>query len=110
MLVAKPLQTFTLKGRNIVSCEVLEGNPHEFLNKEMWFFSTENNSKRLRIEGLSTASDLQHHVYDFHYTGTVILPEEITRGSVIADAMYPQAIVKLEPGSEGRGTTLLPKP
>jgi hypothetical protein len=90
MLIAKPLSCFLLKERRIVSCKVLQGNPHEFLNKEVSFYSTEGHVKKIRIEGLSTASDLEHDIYDYLYTGAVIFPEEIGNGSVISDGTYSQ--------------------
>ena len=67
MLVAKPLQVFQLKDRPIISCEVLDNNPHEFLNQDVWFYSSAHSRKPIRIEGISTASDVEHNVYDFHY-------------------------------------------
>src|SRR5438132_13382972 len=97
MLVARPLHVFNLKGRQIVSCEVLWNNPHDFLDKEVCFYSSEHCPKRVRIEGLSTASDLERNVYDFHYSGTVILPEEITGHSVITDVPFKQAMERLCP-------------
>ena len=92
MLVAKPLQVFKLNGRDIVSCEVPWNNPHEFLNKDVWFYSSEHSRKPLRMEGISTASDIEHNVYDFHYKGALILPEDITDHSVITNAPFEQAL------------------
>jgi hypothetical protein len=100
MLVAKPLQVFELKGRHIVSCEVLWNNPHEFLNKDVWFYSTEHSRRLIRIEGLSTASDVEHNVYDFHYGGTVILPDEITELSVISNVPFEQATDRIHPAGK----------
>ncbi len=99
MLAAKPLQAFTIKNRHIVSCEILLDNPHDFLGKDVWFYSSEGNRRRISIQGLSTASDVERHVYDFHYTGAVILPEEITEHSVITDATYRQAQARLTPAA-----------
>jgi hypothetical protein len=94
MLVAKPLHAFALKDRQIVSCEILLDNPHNFLGKEMWFYTSEDDGRQISIKGLSTASDVERHVYDFHYTGAVILPEEITEHSIISDATYREALGK----------------
>lgn len=99
MLVAKPLQAFAIKDRQIVSCEILLDNPNDFLEKEMWFYTSEGKRRQISIKGLSTASDVERHVYDFHYTGEVILPEEITEHSIITDATYQQALVRLLPAA-----------
>ena len=95
MLVAKPLRAFAINDRQIVSCEILLDNPHDFLGKEMWFCASEGNRRQISIQGLSTASDVERHVYDFHYSGAVIMSEEITDHSVITDATYQQAIMRL---------------
>jgi hypothetical protein len=97
MLVARPLQVFRIKGRQIVTCEVLWNNPHEFLNEEVWFYSPEHSPKRIRIEGLSTASDPESKVYDFHYSGMAIIEEEITEHSVITNASFKQAMERIRP-------------
>ena len=73
-----------------MSCEVLLDNPHDFIGKEMWFYVSEGSRRRLLIKGRSTASEPSRHVYDFHYTGTVILPEEISELSIITDGEYQQ--------------------
>jgi hypothetical protein len=95
MLVAKPLQVFKLKDREIVSCEVSSNNPQEFLNKDVWFYSSEHSRKPIRMEGISTASDAERNVYDFHYKGAVILPEEITDHSIISNAPFEQAFHRI---------------
>ncbi len=97
MLAARVVQAFTIGKRHILSCEVPQGNPHSFLNKEMWFFSSQSNRKQVRVEGISTANDVELSLYDFHYSGTVILPEEITRDSVLTDAGYYEAVDSLCP-------------
>jgi hypothetical protein len=102
MLVAKPLRTFKLRDWHIITCEVPLDNPHEFLNKDMWFYSSEQSRKAIRMEGISTAGDIEHNVYDFHYKGTVILPEEITDHSVITDAPFEQALERICP--DGKST------
>lgn len=95
MLVAKPLQAFIIGKKCILSCEVAQENPYDFLNKEMWFYSSESRRKRIRVEGISTASDMEHSVYDFHYSGMVIVPEEITGRSIITDAEYQEAFEQI---------------
>ena len=97
MLVAKPLQAFKLKDRHIVTCEVPWNNPHALLNKDLWFYSSEHSRKPIRMEGISTATDVEQNVYDFHYKGAVILPEEITDHSVITDAPFEQALERISP-------------
>ena len=95
MLVAKPLQAFTIGMKRVVSCKIPQDNPQDFLGKDVWFFSSQHNRKRIRLEGLSTASDIQGSIYDLHYVGCVILPEEISNRSVITDREYQEAVDRL---------------
>ena len=92
MLIARPLQAFTLGGRHILSCKVVKDNPHMFVGKEMWFYSAGSIPKQIRIEGLSTASDIARQVYDFHYTGAVVCQEEIIADSILTDEADRQGI------------------
>ncbi len=81
MSVAKPLRVFTLGKRRILTCLVQEGNPFVFLNKEVLLVTPTVCEKKIRIEGVSTASDVEKDVYDFLYTGDEIEPRDISAES-----------------------------
>ncbi len=93
MLVAKPLRTFTLGSKQVVVCAVTHNNPNELLATELWYYRDADQRWRVRIEGLSTASNNAQRVYDFRYEGRPITDLDITDQSVITDGPYAEAIL-----------------
>lgn len=96
MLTAKPMRVFALAGRRILTCHVVGVNPHAFIGKDLCFYTGSGVLKRIHIEGLSTASDVQSNEYDFHYTGDEVLPSEIADQALVTEGpceetMPPQA-------------------
>ncbi|HIC89450.1 MAG TPA: hypothetical protein EYP04_08615 [Anaerolineae bacterium] len=94
MIRAKPLEAFTVGERRVISCKVLQGGPYEFVGKELVFVRGGIGWKRIRIEGVSTAGDLERGVYDFQYSGDVIQRRDLTSDCVITDCDPQPGIVE----------------
>ena len=94
MLTAKPIRVFALAGRRILTCHVVGQNPHAFIGKDLYFFAGSGKPKRIHIEGLSTASDVQRNEYDFHYTGDEVFPSEISEQALVAEEHSDKGVPK----------------
>jgi len=91
MLTARPIQAFRLGGKSVLICRVLDENPHNFLGKEFGFYSEGREVARIRIEGVSTASNAERGVFDFSYSGDEIRSEQVNASSLITDGLYEEA-------------------
>ncbi|MBA2227287.1 MAG: hypothetical protein WHU94_00530 [Thermogemmata sp.] len=94
MLTAKPIRAFVLAGRRILTCRVVGQNPHAFIGKDLYFYADSREPKRIHIEGLSTASDIQGNEYDFLYTGDEVLPSEISEEAIVAEGSCEETMAK----------------
>jgi len=92
MLTAKPLRVFSLGRKKIVVCQLANGNAMQFLDRELSFYAHGDLAGRIRIEGVSTASDADKQEFDFSYSGDEILPEQLGEGSVITDGRVEDAL------------------
>jgi hypothetical protein len=95
MLVARPLKAFRLGVKKVVVCQVGEANPNDFLGKDLWFYSEGRQSGRIKIKGVSTATQNEGGPFDFSYSGDEILPEQLGGSSLLADGRYEEAIQDL---------------
>src|SRR5688572_2899023 len=91
MLTAKPLDAFRLGERQIVTCRVPGGNAFAFIDKECWFYGEATPGKKIRIEGISTASVGPGEVFDFLYTGPEIQRSDLDDASLITNGIYEDA-------------------
>ena len=64
----------------------------QFLNRELSVYAHEKLAGRIRVEGVSTASDAKNQVFDFSYSGDEILPEHLGTGTVITDGHMEDAL------------------
>lgn len=101
MKIAKPIGTFTLNNKRVLTCVVHEGNPSEFLGAELTFFPDGGVPKRIRVDGLSTASEYENNVFDFKISGDTILEEEITDTCLMTDVAFKTAseVLSLKKGA-----------
>ena len=100
MLLAKPMQAFSLQGKQVLVCHVPAENPNTFVGKDLWFYTSCGGAQQIRIEGISTASNPRNLIFDFHYSGGEISPDEITEGSLLADGPLEKARRELASISE----------
>lgn len=85
MLKTKPLEVFRLGNKRIVVCQLAGENPMQFLDHDFAFYAHGQLAGRIRIEGVSTASNGNSQVFDFSYSGDEIFPEQLGEWSFITD-------------------------
>jgi len=84
MLLAKPLKVFRLAGRSILTCQVNEGNPLQQIGSDLSLMTGEGEERRIRIEGVSTATKPNSDIYDLHVSGDEIDERDIDTTSLIS--------------------------
>ena len=84
MLTIRPLQSFSIGNRCVLTCHIKGGNPLSIIGKEYVFIGS-GPTKRIRIEGVSTASDIENDVYDLLYSGDTINPNQINDSSLLQE-------------------------
>lgn len=84
MFLAKPQATFRLARHRVLTCQILRGNPNQQIGSDLTFLTVDGERKRIRIEGISTASHPQPDVFDLSISGDEIEQQDIGDASLIS--------------------------
>ena len=84
MITIRPLRSFSVGNRRILTCRILGGNPFSIVGRKYILLGS-GPTRKIEIEGISTASDIENDVYDLLYSGDTINPDQINESSLLQE-------------------------